>query len=106
MYLIAAGLTSGISAQKVALKSNLLYDAALSPNLGIEVGLARRLRTRQFLDSQRPQMEALANPARSQILVLPQIRGTFLRVARPRRSIQRRQYRHTGKFSRDRLPQP
>ena len=40
MYLIAAGLTSGISAQKVALKSNLLYDAALSPNLGIEVGLA------------------------------------------------------------------
>lgn len=28
--------------QDVAIKSNLLYDAALSPNLGIEVGLAPR----------------------------------------------------------------
>ncbi len=30
------------NAQKVALKSNLLYDATLSPNLGIEIGLAPR----------------------------------------------------------------
>lgn len=28
------------AAQDVALKNNLLYDAALSPNLGVEVGLA------------------------------------------------------------------
>lgn len=28
--------------ETVALKSNLLYDAALSPNLGLEVGVARR----------------------------------------------------------------
>lgn len=31
-----------VRSQDVALKSNLLYDAALSPNLGIEVGLAPR----------------------------------------------------------------
>lgn len=35
LYLPAKG-------QSVALKSNLLYDAALSPNLGVEIGLAPR----------------------------------------------------------------
>ncbi len=34
------GCLGAVRAQKVALKTNLLYDAALSPNLGIEVGLA------------------------------------------------------------------
>ena len=29
-----------LSAQRVGVKSNLLYDAALSPNIGVEVGLA------------------------------------------------------------------
>ena len=38
--LIATLWSSGISAQEVAVKSNLLSDAALSPNLGIEIGLA------------------------------------------------------------------
>ncbi|MCM1163402.1 MAG: DUF3575 domain-containing protein [Muribaculaceae bacterium] len=32
--------TFGVSAQKVAVKSNLLYDALLSPNAGVEVKLA------------------------------------------------------------------
>ena len=35
-------IASGAKAQNIALKSNLLYDAALSPNLGIEVGLTSR----------------------------------------------------------------
>ena len=39
VMLAVAGLT-GAFAQKAALKTNLLYDAALSPQLGLEVGLA------------------------------------------------------------------
>lgn len=40
MLLAAAGIYSKAYAQKVAVKTNLLYDAALSPNLGLEVALA------------------------------------------------------------------
>ncbi|MDE5880159.1 MAG: DUF3575 domain-containing protein, partial [Muribaculaceae bacterium] len=40
--LLAILLYLPANAQKVALKSNLLYDAILSPNLGIEIGLAPR----------------------------------------------------------------
>lgn len=40
--LLAILLYLPANAQNVALKSNLLYDAALSPNLGVEVGLAPR----------------------------------------------------------------
>ncbi len=40
--LLAILLYLPANAQKVALKSNLLYDATLSPNLGIEIGLAPR----------------------------------------------------------------
>lgn len=32
----------GLKAQRVGIKSNLLMDATLSPNLGVEVGLARK----------------------------------------------------------------
>lgn len=32
----------GVSAQRIALKSNLLYDATTTFNLGLEVGLARK----------------------------------------------------------------
>ena len=35
-----AGMTQGVQAQSVAVKSNVLADAFLNPNLGIEVGLA------------------------------------------------------------------
>ena len=31
----------GASAQKVAVKTNLIYDAALTPNLGLELGLSK-----------------------------------------------------------------
>ena len=34
------GMTQDIKAQDVAVKSNVLADALLNPNLGIEVGLA------------------------------------------------------------------
>ena len=40
---VTCSLTSvGTAAQEVALKTNLLTDALLSPNLGIEIGLAPR----------------------------------------------------------------
>lgn len=39
---VLAGLCQTVFAQKAAIKTNLLYDAALSPDLGIEVGLAPR----------------------------------------------------------------
>lgn len=42
VLLIVIGFTPEIYAQEVALKSNILSDAALSPNLGVEVGLAPR----------------------------------------------------------------
>ncbi|MDE6177021.1 MAG: DUF3575 domain-containing protein, partial [Paramuribaculum sp.] len=34
--------TSSVSAQDVAVKTNLLYDATATVNLGAEVGLARQ----------------------------------------------------------------
>lgn len=40
LLLALAGCFVGAYAQQAALKSNLLYDAALSPNVGVEVGLA------------------------------------------------------------------
>lgn len=40
MLLAAAGIYPKAYAQKVAVKTNLLSDAALSPNLGLEVALA------------------------------------------------------------------
>lgn len=42
LSLVAIGTFQVVCAQKVAVKTNLLYDAALSPNLGVEVGLAPR----------------------------------------------------------------
>ena len=38
--LLLAGAAPGVFAQKAALKSNIVSDALLSPNLGLEVGLA------------------------------------------------------------------
>lgn len=40
LLFVVSGLCHSASAQDVAVKTNLLSDAALSPNLGIEVGLA------------------------------------------------------------------
>ena len=37
---VACGIAMSINAQKVALKSDLLADGILNPNLGIEVGIA------------------------------------------------------------------
>ena len=44
LFVLALALVSfsAASAQKVGIKTNLLYDAALSPNLGVEIGLAPR----------------------------------------------------------------
>ena len=42
MLLLALGTVIGAKGQDVAVKTNLLYDALLSPNLGVEVELAPR----------------------------------------------------------------
>ncbi len=42
LLLLLFWISLGASAQKAALKTNLLSDAALNPNLGIEIGLAPR----------------------------------------------------------------
>lgn len=39
--LLAAGCSLGVSAQQVALKTNLLYWAAATPNIGAEVALSK-----------------------------------------------------------------
>lgn len=40
IFLVAFAISFGAGAQVVGLKTNLLYDAALSPTLGLEFGLA------------------------------------------------------------------
>jgi len=40
LALVVAGAFTGVRAQDVALKTNLLADGFLNPNLGIEIGLA------------------------------------------------------------------
>ena len=40
LTIAVTGITQDIEAQRVAAKSNILADAFLNPNLGIEVGLA------------------------------------------------------------------
>ena len=36
------GMTQSVKSQNVAVKSNVLADAFLNPNLGIEIGLASK----------------------------------------------------------------
>lgn len=40
LSLVVAGCVQNAKAQRVALKTNLLSDVLLSPNAGVEVGLA------------------------------------------------------------------
>ncbi len=40
LAIAVTGMTQGVKAQSVAVKSNMLADAFLNPNLGMEVGLA------------------------------------------------------------------
>ena len=42
MLILFSCVLSQVSAQKVAIKNNFLYDAALTPNLGVEVFLSPR----------------------------------------------------------------
>lgn len=42
LVILFAIIVSGVSAQRVAIKSNLLYDATATANLGIEIGLGAR----------------------------------------------------------------
>ncbi len=42
LVMLAVGAGSVVRAQEVGIKSNLVSDALLSPNLGVEVGLARK----------------------------------------------------------------
>lgn len=42
MGAIFSCLTMGVSAQRMAVKTNLLYDATTTPNVGIEMGLGKK----------------------------------------------------------------
>ena len=42
LSLCAVCLSANMHAQQVALKTNLLYDATLTPNLGVEVGVGQK----------------------------------------------------------------
>lgn len=42
LLVLAVGFSVSLSAQKIGLKNNLLYDATLTPNLALEIGLAPR----------------------------------------------------------------
>lgn len=50
MLTVAAALmwTTATQAQNVALKTNLLYDATTTPNIGLELGLGRRTTAQVF----------------------------------------------------------
>lgn len=45
---VALMWTAASEAQEVALKTNLLYDASTTPNLGLEVGMGRRVTGQLF----------------------------------------------------------
>lgn len=61
LAIAVTGMTQGVKAQSVAVKSNMLADAFLNPNLGMEVGLAPKW----TLDITGPvqRMDARARPA-------------------------------------------
>lgn len=42
LTILLALLVSGAAAQKIAVKTNLLYDASATVNLGVEIGLGKR----------------------------------------------------------------
>lgn len=42
LLLFILGMAAGANGQNIAIKNNLLYDATLTPNAGIEIGLAPR----------------------------------------------------------------
>jgi len=42
LILITSIITLSVYSQEVALKNNLLYDATLTPNLGLEIGLGKK----------------------------------------------------------------
>lgn len=41
-FLTVASMTNRVAAQQVALKTNLLYDATTTPNLGLEMGIGKK----------------------------------------------------------------
>ena len=72
IFAVTAFGALGAKGQDAAVKTNLLYDAALTVNLGVEFGLApRRERTVQRMDAfARSPVETLAFATRGALLVL------------------------------------
>ena len=79
--------TTGVYGQKFAVKSNLLYDATATINLGVEVGLAKKWSLDlsgnyngwKFGDEAR--MKHWLCTTRSSLLVVREVQRTFLRLA-------------------------
>ena len=85
-----AGMTQGVQAQSVAVKSNVLADAFLNPNLGIEVGLAPKWTldvTGQFNAWMLSPLETLGCSTRSQILVLRPLLRSLRGCSHSRRTV-------------------
>ena len=72
---IAAGLSFSLYAQKMAIKNNLIYDAVLSPNLSVEMGINKQL-TLDISGNVNP-METSSTEYFKHWLVQPEIRYWF-----------------------------
>ena len=85
--------STAVFGQKAALKTNLLYDAGLTLNGGIEFRMAPKWTfdlsaNLNALDHRQPPLEALAGSARSPLLALSGVVGPLLWCASARRPVQ------------------
>ena len=92
LAILLASVNSSL-AQKWAVKSNLLYDATATINLGVEAALGPRrnaghIGQLQSVGVRRRPVETLADTTRSTLLALRALQRPLFRIARPLRRIQ------------------
>ncbi len=92
LAILLASVNSSL-AQKWAVKSNLLYDATATINLGVEAALgpprnAGHIGQLQSVGVRRRPVETLADTTRSTLLALRALQRPLFRIARPLRRIQ------------------
>lgn len=92
-------ISQGLYAQKVAVKTNLLSDAVLNPNLGIEVGLAPKWtldvtgQCNTWETVARQAVEALGYTTRNSLLAMRPFQCALFWISSAWRSIQHRRLR-------------
>ena len=90
LAILLASVNSSL-AQKWAVKSNLLYDATATINLGVEAALGPRVTldiSGNYVGVRRRPVETLADTTRSTLLALRELQRPLFRPARPLRRIQ------------------